>query len=322
MQEIQKNNHLNNFDYQEIDLRELFSVLWQEKRIVIYITTPLLILGLIYSLILPNLYKSSAILSPTDSTSSISKSLQNYAGLAGFAGMSLPSVSQDNNAVKAIKKLNSLSFFEDKILPNIFLPDLMAFDSWNHQTNTINYDESVYNDLTNSWVRDYSYPQKKIPSAQESFEIFITKHLTISEDKKTGFITLSVKHQSPFVAKKWIELMINEINTFYRQKDKLDSEQVVSYLTKQIVITNLSEVKQAITKIIQDETRKLALIEAKEYYVFDYIDPPAIMEKKYEPQRVLICFLSAILGSILSIIYILTKYYISRESSSLATNSN
>jgi hypothetical protein len=51
-----------------------------------------------------------------------------------------------------------------------------------------------------------------------------TKHLSLSEDKKSGFITLSIKHQSPFVAKQWVELVVNEINSFYRQKDKLESE--------------------------------------------------------------------------------------------------
>ncbi|MDC0439792.1 chain length determinant protein, partial [Gammaproteobacteria bacterium] len=147
------------------------------------------------------------------------------------------------------------------------------------------------------------------PSAQESFEVFKTSHLSLSEDKKSGFIILSIKHQSPFIAKQWVELVVNEVNAFYRQKDKSESEKAVNYLNQQISITGLSEIKQVIAELLQEETKKLTLIEANQYYVFDYIDPPAVMEKKSEPKRALICILSAILGGMLSILLVLIRHY-------------
>ena len=39
----------------------------------------------------------------------------------------------------------------------------------------------------------------------------------------------------------------------------------------------------------QQEIQKLTLMEASEFYVFEYIDPPAVMEKKSEPSRAMIC---------------------------------
>ena len=77
--------------------------------------------------------------------------------------------------------------------------------------------------------------------------MFKSKHLSLSEDKLSGFITLSIKHQSPFVAKQWTELIVNEINSFYRQKDKLESEKAVTYLNQQISSTGLSEIKQVLS---------------------------------------------------------------------------
>ena len=308
MSEMQSNINPNDFD-NEIELREIFSLLWQKKWIIISITTFVGITGVIVSLLLPNIYESKAILSPADSGNSISKSLQNYSGLAGLAGVSIPSGADESNSAKAIQKLNTLSFFENNILPNIFLPDLMALESWERTTNTLNYDESAYNIKTNTWVRDYSYPYKQIPSAQESFKEFKEKHFGLSEDKKTGFITITIKHKSPFLAKEWAELMISEVNYFYRQKDKSESEKAVRYLNEQIAMTNLSEVKVAVSKLLQEETKKLALIEAKQFYVFEYIDPPAVMERKSEPQRALILLLSILLGGMLSVIYVLVKKY-------------
>jgi hypothetical protein len=308
MQEAHSNKNLNNFD-DEIDLRELFYVLLEGKWIIVSITAFMSIIGVIYSLTLPNIYQSNTMLVPVNSSSGISGALGSYSGLAGLAGINLPSGGDVGNSEKAIQKINSLSFFENNIMPNIYLSDLMALKSWNSKTNTLAFDESIFDTNSNSWVRDYSPPQQQIPSAQEAFKVFKTKHLSLSDDKKSGFITLSIKHQSPFVAKQWVELVVSEVNAFYRQKDKSESEKAASYLNQQISITGLSEIKQVLAQLLQEETKKLTLIEANQYYVFDYIDPPAVMEKKSEPKRVLISILSALLGGILSIVLVLIRHY-------------
>tara|TARA_B110000008_G_C16977396_1_gene566493 strand:+ start:1009 stop:1956 length:948 start_codon:yes stop_codon:yes gene_type:complete len=312
MQEAHNNKPTNNFDY-EIDLRELFDVLLEGKWIIVSLTTFVSIIGVIYSLSLPNIYQSKAILAPVSSSSGISGALQGYSGLAGIAGINLPSTGEGSKTAEAIQKIGSLSFFENNILTNIYLPDLMALKSWDSKTNTAVYDKSIYNTSSNTWVRDISYPQKQIPSAQESFEVFKTKHLSFIEDKKSGFSILSIKHQSPFIAKQWAELVINEVNNFYRQKDKLESEKSIYYLNQQILMTDLSEIKQVIAQLLQEETKKLTLIEANQFYVFDYIDPPVVMEKKSEPKRSLICILSALLGGIISIFLVLIKHYFIKE---------
>ncbi|MDC3384079.1 Wzz/FepE/Etk N-terminal domain-containing protein [Gammaproteobacteria bacterium] len=308
MQEAHSYKHPNDFE-NEIDLRELFYVLLEGKWIIVSLTAFVSIIGVIYSLLLPNIYESKAMLVPVNSSSGISRALGSYSGLAGLAGISLPSGGGEGNSAKAIQKISSLSFFENNILTNIHLPDLMAVKSWNSKINTLTFDDSIYDTNSNTWIRDYSYPQQQIPSAQESFEVFKTEHLSLSEDTKSGFITLSIKHQSPFIAKQWAELVVNEVNAFYRQKDKSESEKAVSYLNQQISMTGLSEIKQAIAQLLQEETKKLTLIEANQYYVFDYIDPPAVIERKSEPKRALICILSALLGGMLGILLVFIRHY-------------
>ena len=312
MQETYTNKSSNDFD-DEIDLRELFYVLLEGKWIIFSVTSFISIIVLIYSLLLPNIYEAKALLVPVKPSSGIAGALGSYSGLAGIAGISLPAVGDEGNSAKAVEKIRSLSFFENNILPNIQLIDLMAVKSWNPKTNILNFDDSIYDTNSNTWVRDFSYPQQQIPSPQESFEVFKTKHLSLSEDKKSGFVSLSIKHQSPFVAKQWVELIVNEVNSFYRQKDKIESEKAVSYLNQQISLTSLSEIKEALAQLLQEETKKLTLIEANKYYVFDYIDPPAVMEKKSEPKRALICILGALLGGMLSIVFVLIRHYAMKQ---------
>jgi len=309
MQEANNNKYPNDFDH-EINFRELFYVLLEGKWIIVSLSAFASIIAVIYSLLLPNIYESKALLAPVNSSSSISGALASYSSLAGIAGISLPSGDDEDNSSKAIQKISSLSFFENNILTNVYLPNLMAVLSWDYKTNTLTYDDSIFDTNANTWVRSFSYPKQQIPSSQESFEVFKTAHLSIIEDKKSGFITLAIKHQSPFIAKKWTELVVNEVNSFYRQKDKLESEKAVSYLNQQISMTGLSEIKQVLAQLLQEETKKLTLIEANQFYVFDYIDPPAVMELKSEPNRAAICIFIALMGGILSVLLVLVRYYI------------
>jgi len=313
MQEGNSNKLSTNDLYNEIDLKEILRILFQGKMIIVALTAFISIIGIIYSLLLPNIYESKTLLVPVNPTSSISKALGSYNDLAGFAGINLPSRDYESNSAKAVKKIGSLSFFEKNILPNIYLPNLMAVESWSPKLNIVNYDEKIFDINTNAWVRDYSYPKKQIPSAQESYKVFSKNYLTLIEDKKSGFITLSIKHQSPFIAKQWAELAVNEVNNFYRQKDKEESERATSYLNQQILMTGLSEIKQVLAQLLQEETKKLSLIEANQSYVFEYVDPPAVMEKKSAPNRALIFIISALLGGMLGSILVLIRHYVRDE---------
>ncbi len=307
-----QDKRLSDFD-DEIDFREIFYVLLAGKWIIISATACFLIIAVIYSLLLPNVYQSKALLVPVNSSDSVSGVLGSYGSLAGLAGINLTPSSPEDNSKKATEKISSLSFFKNNILSSINLPDLMAVKAWNSETNILVYDKKIYDIKRNAWVRKYSYPQQQIPSAQESYEVFKDEHLGVSVDKEQGFVTLSIKHQSPFIAKQWTELIVDEINNFYRLKDKLESEKAVNYLNQQISLTSLSELQEALAQLLQEQIKKLTLIEANEFYVFDYIDPPAVMEEKSEPRRALICILGAFLGGMLSVLFLVFRHYFKPE---------
>tara|TARA_B100001093_G_scaffold518987_1_gene605890 strand:+ start:999 stop:1958 length:960 start_codon:yes stop_codon:yes gene_type:complete len=310
MQEINSNKQANDFD-DEIDLKELFFILVQGKRIVACVTAFLVIIGIIYSLSLPNIYQSEALLAPVDeSTSLIGGASSQYSGLAGLAGINLPTGETGSNSKKAIELMSSLNFFEKYLMPKIFLPDLMAIESWDNKNNKIIYDDSIFQKDSNTWVRDFSYPQKLIPSAQESFEVFKGDHLNILEEK-TGYVALSVRHQSPLIAKQWAQIIFEEVNFFYRQKDKESSEKAVIYLNKQIANTSLSEIRQVTASLLEKEIQKLTLVEANKDYVFEYVYPPSVMEKKIMPNRFIIVFLFVLLGVFLGTIIVIFRHYLS-----------
>ena len=301
-------NNMNSKEYveDEIDLSVLITALFQGKWIIIGFTSIASIIVVLYSLSLPNIYKAEALLVPISSNENVGGNIQELGGLASLAGISL-SEGSDTSAI-ALEKLQSLSFFEEIILPQINLPDLMAVESWDPYSNSITYDKEIYDDSTKTWTREITSLQTPEPSAQESFTAFM-EHIGALTDIKTRLITISAKHQSPFIAKQWADLVIKELNIFYREKDKKEATFAVDYLNEQISRTRLSEVKLVISEVLAQQIQTLSLIEANENYVFDFIDPPAVMEKKSEPRRAIICIVGALIGGFLGAIVALFRFF-------------
>lgn len=294
-----KTNPLNNDD--EIDLIHLLKVLWKGKRLIIALTTFSSITAVIFSLSLPDIYESKALLSPVGSESGSSKSMNNIGGLASqLAGINL-STSFGGNSAKALEKVGTLSFFKDNILPNIFLPDLMAAKSWDAGTNIITY-ENNYNLDTKSW--------DETPTTQESYRDFMDL-MTFTSNYDTGFVTVSIKHKSPHVAKEWVELIVNQLNYFFRSYDKKEAQLSMDFLNAQIAKTSYTEINQIIAQLLQNKIQQLTLIEANESYVFSYLDPPMVMEEKTEPNRASILILGFILGGLLSILIVFIREFYS-----------
>jgi LPS O-antigen subunit length determinant protein (WzzB/FepE family) len=307
------NTELKTFnDSDEIDLRRLFEILWEGKNIIIGFILIFSIAAVFYSLSLPNIYQSSALLSPVSKNNS-NQSLQGVGGLASLAGIDI-NQSAGGTEAKAIKKLNTLSFFTDSIYPFIYLPDLMAIESWNPSSNTIFYKNNLYNHKTKEWVRSFQYPKSQVPSPQESFKIFNKKHYNVSANENTGFVVISVKHQSPFLAKEWTKLIVNQVNDFFRAKDKKEAQAAMNFLNSQIAQTTHTEIKQVIAALLQQKMQQMTLIEANEFYVFSYLDPPKIMEEKIAPVRSSISILGAVIGLFLGAIFVIIRQYFRKTS--------
>ena len=59
------------------------------------------------------------------------------------------------------------------------------------------------------------------------------------------------------------------------------------------------------------------MIEANEFYVYEFIDPPVVMERKSEPNRAIICIIAAIIGGILGSSYVFVRHYLFKKESKI-----
>ena len=295
---MNENNNSNSLD-NEIDLAELFNIIWNKKLFISIFTSIAALISVLYALYLPNIYTSSSLLAPTTEDNSLSSQLGSFSGLAGLAGVSLPAGTISNSQI-AVKRIESFEFFSKYFLPNIKLEDLMAVDEWDAKNNTVVYDDSEFNSTSNEWSRK--------PSDQKAYKEY-KRALSISQEELTGLVYLSMKHKSPVVAQNWVDTIIYNINECMREIDKQDAQNSIDFLNESLKNTNSQSIKVVFAKLMESQMQTLMLASSNEAYVFKTINSPIVPEDKSSPSRALICILGTLLGGILSILIVLFRNF-------------
>ena len=295
----------------EIDLRELIQVLWDGKVWIGLVTGVAAVVSIAVALSMPNVYKSTAILAPKsgDGTGGLSRLASQYGGLASLAGINLGGFGSDGMSKPAIalEKMKSLTFFRQYLYED-FLVDLMAVESWDPNTRRLIYDQEIYDLASNKWLREVDPPRYARPSDQEAHEAFINL-LSVTEDKQTGLVSVSTEHQSPDIAKRWVELMVSRVSEDLRSKDIREAEESIRFLEAQRAKTSLVSLDEVFAQLIEEQTKTIMLANVSKDYIFDVIDPPVAPELKSKPSRALICVLGAFLGGMLGVVVVLIRHY-------------
>lgn len=306
--EIIRNAHEND---DEIHLRELFKVIWRGKWLVFTISSLFAIAAVFYALSLPNIYKSEALLAPVSEKAGLKVPGQ-LGGLAALAGVNLGGLGGDDKtglAIEIIKSREFLSKFIEK--HDLFIP-VMAAMGWDRTDNSLVINNKLYDGNTKKWLRNVKAPFKPKPSVLEVHEVFL-KHFSISQDKTSGIVRISVEHFSPYLAKSWVEELIKAINEEMRQRDLTEAQRSIDYLNSQIERTKIADVRTMLYSIIEEQTKTVMLAIVRDEYVFKTVDPAVVAEKKEKPARALICILAAILGIIFSVLVVLAKYFFRKQ---------
>ena len=298
----------------EIDLRELFSVIWQGKWLIIAITVVFAIGAVIFAIKQPNIYKSEALLAPAseEQGGGLSALASQFGGLASLAGVNLGGKGGTDKTQLAIEVLKSRQFTSDFIQRHNILADLMAAEKWDRDADKLIYDPELYNEQTSTWVREVKAPFKSEPSMQEAYKVF-SKMIAVNKAKETGMVTISVEHLSPAVAQQWVAWLIQDINKVMKERDVAEANRSSEFLNKQIALTNVADIKTILYKLVEEQAKTIMFAEVRDEYVFKTIDPALAPEEKAKPKRALICVLGTMLGGMLGVMIVLVRYLIRKE---------
>ena len=299
---------LNQYD-DEIDLRELFAVLWAGKIKIIVITAVFAVASVIYALSVPNQYKATALLAPAQSDGGgLSGALGQLGGLASLAGVSLGG-GESGEAQIAQEIMKSWSYIEGFIADNNIAVEVYAAEGWSKGSNELQIDDDLYDTETKTWsVENDTTGEVGPPSSWKLFESF-SERLTVSEDKKSGLVSVSIEYYSPQIAKQWVDLYVQSVNRFMQQRQVDKVTRNINYLQEQIEKTSIAQMQEVFYTIIEEQTKNKMLAEASPEYAFVAVGPSMVPELKSQPKRALICILGTLLGGMLSVLMVLIMHY-------------
>lgn len=144
-------------------LKQLFEEMWQGKWIIIFSCTVLSLLSVIFALNQKDVYKAEVILAPVsqNNATGIGGMLTSQlGGLASLANINLGNDTGVNKIQLAMQIVGSRKFISSFVEKYKILPDLMASDGWNRNTNKVIYNSELYDETNSKWVRKIAPPFK------------------------------------------------------------------------------------------------------------------------------------------------------------------
>jgi capsule polysaccharide export protein KpsE/RkpR len=158
----------------------------------------------------------------------------------------------------------------------------------------LRYDPEIYDITRNTWVREARELRSAEPANNEIYDEFM-KRLVIFQEKQTGVITVSLEFLSPDLAQKWLQLFVTEVNEAMRRNDVKEATTTIEYLDKKLQETQVTEVRELLFSLLEENTKTLTMATVRPDYVFKLIDPPYKPDMKSGPVRSLIV-LGALFG--------------------------
>ena len=305
-----QNNIQNDTQYDdEIDLRELFGALWAGSRKIIAITAVFAFVSVIYALSLSDQYKATVLLAPAQSDSSdLSGALGQLGGLASLAGVDIGG-GDSSEAQMAQEIMKSWSFIDVFIAENNISVEVYAAEGWSRGSNELQIDDDIYDAETKTWlVENDNTGEVGPPSSWVLFQAF-SERLVVSENKKSGLVSVSIEYYSPQIAKQWLDMYVAAINAHMQQRQMAKVTNNINYLQAQIENTSIAEMREVFYTIIAEQTKNKMMTEASPEYAFVAVSPSMVPEEKSQPYRSIICIIGTLLGGILSGLLVLVMHY-------------
>jgi LPS O-antigen subunit length determinant protein (WzzB/FepE family) len=304
---LENNAQMNDQYDDEIDLRELFMVLWAGKIKIIVITAVFAVASVVYALSVPNQYKATALLAPAQSSGGLSGALGQLGGLASLAGVSIGG-GESSEAQIAQEIMKSWNFIEGFIADNDLAVELFAAEGWSKGSNELQISNDIYDTQNKQWLIEDEAGVAGPPSSWNLFKAF-SERLAVSEDKQSGLVSVSIEYYSPQIAKQWLDMYVSSVNAHMQQRQVEKVTSNINYLQAQIEKTSIAEMREVFYTIIEEQTKNKMVAEASPEYAFVAVSPSMVPEQKSQPKRALICILGTLLGGMLSVLLVLIMHY-------------
>ena len=264
------------------DLGSFVRAVWNGKWAVVLIVSACAAVGGAYAFLATAWWRADVVLVQVDSKA-VPGGLAQLGVLGSLAGLNIGTGGASQTPVAVLK---SKDFARDFIESKGLIPVLLA-DRWDSHKDWWPFGSSLYQ-----------------PDIRDAVKAFDETVRGVSEDKKTGLITLSITWTDPNLAADWANELTTRINDRLRSQALLEAESSISFLRGEITATNIATLQQSLGKVLESEMQKLLLARGNSDYAFKVIDRAFPPRARSRPIRSVVMLMSVLLGFLLSAAYI------------------
>lgn len=286
----------------ELDLFDLWDILWSGRWLVILIGGIATVLAVVYALLAAEVYESRVVMMPADDGKSgggLSALAGQFGGLASLAGIQLSGGGSKSSM--ALEVLESRKFTMDFIQENNLLPILFP---------------GRWDEARQGWVSEDGEGNGQPPSLQMA-AVLLNAATKVKTDTISGATTLTVSWKDPLIAADWANALVRRLNNDIRTRDVQEAEAAIAYLEGLLADTTNVDMRQTLYRLLESQTQTVMLARVRPDYVFRVVDPALPAERRSKPARTVIVLLGGVLGGLIGIIavfarYVATRYQLSR----------
>ncbi len=270
--------------FSEINILEIFPILKRSFKFILIVTFIGFIFSIYYAITANKIYHSVSLLAPAEETSFNQSSSSNNAASSLMSLVSSgPAGGGIDKTQLALRFLQTRDFFKVLSEDKYFIKNLMHVESYDEGTQKISYSST-----------------ENPPSLEDSFRAFHESHCTIDYNSETGFIEITTKHFSPYVAQQWNIMLINKVNLYHKEKAVERAKKSLDFYQQNLSSSKSSPLSSVYTSGIMNEMQTLSMAAKTDEFAFQIVDSPFLPNQAAEPSRRLILVLGTFLSSILA----------------------
>ena len=291
----------------EIDLLELWNVIWKGKWFISAFTLLCTLVAVVLVLfVLPVTYKSNAVLQPTEISSG---GLSKLASLAGSFPIPLNLPGGDDKSASILAFLKSRTLKIRLIEEFDLLPRLYP-DQWNKESQKWDIDD----------------PEDKPSVIMALQKEKLKKIYDVSQDKKTALITISWVDEDPEFAASMLNHVVDKLNYYLENEYESDAKREREFIEGQLEKAEkelehweqqvpsdkltLSKIQrerlasQTVYAELRKQVELAKIAEVKEIIRFKVLDQPFVPADKFKPKRSMICALTLVISGFFAVLLI------------------
>jgi uncharacterized protein involved in exopolysaccharide biosynthesis len=267
----------------ELDVAVLLSALWSAKWLVVATVVVCAALGSAYAFTATQWFQSEVVLSPV-AKRALPGGLAQLGGLASLAGIDIPSAETG----EPLAVLRSKAFARDFIVDLTLMPVLYA-DKWN------------------AAAHEWAVPEALRPDIRDAVAYFDQNIRSVTEDKKSGLVTLAIRWKNPVLAADWANTLVRRLNERMRAEAIREAQKSIEYLQKEMAAASVVSLQQSIGRVLESEMQKMALARANDEFAFKIVDSAVPPRHRAWPRRGLVVVLSALIGFAVAVAVVVVR---------------